>query len=399
MRGRIEKCRICGSTDLLPVVDLGYMHATGMFPQSPRVSVPGGPLEVVRCVGECGLVQLAHSYDPSTWFRIDRTYGYRSGLNGWMKRHIEDLGTSWCDDLQPGDQVIDIGSNDGTLLNALAGRGLELIGVDPTSEQFSALYSQEIQRIPEFFTARRMEDQSRKKAKRIFAAAMFYDLEDPVQFLRDVAARLDKDGFFICEHSYFPAALRQGIYDSICHEHLEYYGMKQVAFACKKAGLSLCRFDFNEANGGSVRWIAKHDDNPSYTATLDDSIENDLTDEIFRRFERMVKAHKEQLVELVHGSGFIAGFGASTKGNVVLQYCELTGHDIPVIGDANPDKHGAYTPGSLIPIVSEERLLQMKPEKVLVLPWHFKQEFMKKDVPWEWVFPFPLIHSVSAVPA
>ena len=249
----ISKCRICESKHLASVMVLGEQALTGVFPHSRSKKITNGPVELVKCsgVGCCGLAQLKQSFDLSEMYGMN--YGYRSGLNASMVRHLHSKVAKilTLDVLESGDLVIDIGSNDATTLLAYPENNFQLVGVDPTGIKFSSYYPSEIGLIAEFFSADLVaKTLSGKKAKVITSFSMFYDLEDPITFAREIEASLSDDGVWIFEQSYLPAMLRINSFDTICHEHLEFYALKQINWIADKAGLKLLDVEFNDINGG-----------------------------------------------------------------------------------------------------------------------------------------------------
>ena len=228
----IERCRICGNTGLVSLPDLGEQHLTGVFPATKDEPTSCGPLELVKCEEtpgdeSCGLVQLRQTYDFGEMYGLN--YGYRSGLNAAMVEHLHNKVRYILDrvSLAPGDLVLDIGSNDGTLLKAYPDDGPELVGMDPTGAKFERHYPRHIRLISEPFSRDRFRDPfGGRKAKIVTAIAMFYDLPDPLGFMRQVHDILAEDGVWVLEQSYLPAMLRATAYDTICHEHLEYYRLK-----------------------------------------------------------------------------------------------------------------------------------------------------------------------------
>lgn len=396
MYTEIEKCRVCGNEDLVPVFSLGDQTLTGVFPLNADSKVPRGPVDLVRCnqgVGEisCGLVQLKQSYDVSQMYGDN--YGYRSGLNSSMVDHLHRkvnkilaLGI-----LEERDIVIDIGSNDGTTLGFYPEEVYRLVGVDPTGEKFSAFYRPDIQLVPDFFSRDTLFPllQS-QKAKVITSFSMFYDLEAPVDFAKEVASLLHKDGVWILEQSYLPTMLKTNSFDTICHEHLEFYGLKQIAAIGAQAGLKVADVEFNSINGGSFSIVMAHSN--SNISTNDKVIQaifesekklNLDTDEPFRGFRDRVHERREQLINLLQSirnkGDSIYGLGASTKGNVLLQFYNLNAELLDGVAEVNSEKFGKLTPHSNIPILSEEEVLAKNPEYLLVLPWHFKEFFLRSE--------------------
>ena len=385
----ISKCRICGSDHLVSVMSMGEQALTGVFPRSRTEKVTSGPVDLVKCAAKdgCGLVQLKQSYDLSEMYGMN--YGYRSGLNASMVRHLHSkvakilaMGI-----LERGDLIIDIGSNDATTLRAYPLGQYQLVGIDPTGPKFSSHYPPEIRLIPEFFSADAVAKAlPGKKAKVITSFSMFYDLEDPIAFALEVEASLDDEGVWIFEQSYLPAMLRTNSFDTICHEHLEFYTLKQINWIADKAGLQVLDVEFNDVNGGSFSITASkantmrkpNSDLLSKILAKEMELGLDTTiafDEFKIRVEEARNALMDFLKEAKKSGKRVCGLGASTKGNVLLQYYGIDRQLLPEIGEVNEDKFGSFTPGTLIPMVPEDQLLASNPDYLLVLPWHFRAFF------------------------
>ena len=250
----VERCRICGSSRLVPLLNLGEQYLTGVFPANIHDPITKGPLELVRCDGNdaCGLVQLHHAYSSDEMY--GENYGYRSSLNRTMVDHLHDVVDSLLARVAVGtdDVVLDVGSNDGTLLSFYPENGPTLIGMDPTGVKFKKYYRRDIQLIEDFFSsAVFLQATGAKKAKIITSIAMFYDLPDPLQFMREIVAVLHDDGLWHFEQSYLPAMLQANAYDTVCQEHVEYYAMKQMVWMTERAGLKIVDVAINDVNGGS----------------------------------------------------------------------------------------------------------------------------------------------------
>ncbi|PTC01506.1 methyltransferase [Thalassospira xiamenensis] len=389
----ISKCRMCGNQNLVHVVDLGRQFLTGVFPKERNnTGVTEGPLELVKCHGDwpkvCGLLQLRHSYDPAEMY--GNNYGYRSGLNGSMVDHLRAKVSSIMSlvSLNSGDLVIDIGSNDGTTLSMYPPE-LDLIGVDPVGEKYRQYYPDYVELIPQLFSSQLISSRyPERMAKVITSFSMFYDLEDPLSFARQVAGILDtKSGIWVFEQSYMPKMIEKVAFDTICHEHIEYYGLKQIDWMLGRCGLKIIDVEFNDVNGGSFSITAchegaSHNSNKSeisaalaYEAGLQlDKIETYI--HFGKNIDKVRDQLKSFLKQAKRDGKAVAALGASTKGNVLLQYCGLNSEDIEFIGEVNSDKFGSYTPGSLIPILDEVDVLKNKPDYLLVLPWHFRENFL-----------------------
>ena len=416
----VRACRICGSTRLQSVFDLGTLALTGVFPKSAQAdrSLTRGPLELVKCDAGgpnpgCGLLQLRHSFSPPEMYGAN--YGYRSGLNRSMVEHLHAKVRRILSraPVAAGDLVLDIGSNDGTLLSAYPHPGAKLIGMDPTGAKFRRFYPAHVELVADFFSAARFRAAAGDRlAKVVTSIAMFYDLDSPIDFARQVAEVLAPEGLWVFEQSYMPTMLETGSYDTICHEHLEYYALAQIQWILGRAGLKLIDVELNDVNGGSfsitsARASSSHMADRAAieaVATREKALGLDGSRpyEVFR--DRAAR-HKRELTEFIRGvrsqGKTIFGYGASTKGNVILQYCGLTSVDLPCIAEVNEDKFGAFTPGTLIPIVSERDAKARKPDYLLVLPWHFRRNIIEREQAYlrsggRLVFPLPEIEVVGA---
>ncbi len=403
---RIERCRVCGSRELVKTLDLGEQSLTGVFPKSASDPVGSGPLELVWC-RDCTLLQMASSYDPGEMYGAN--YGYRSGLNKSMVEHLrrKTRALETLANLQPGDTVLDIGSNDGTLLASYQTGKVNLIGIDPTAEKFRSFYPKDATIVPEFFSAATFLRASAAKARIVTSISMFYDLEDPSAFVAQVAESLAPDGVWHFEQSYMPSMLRTTSYDTVCHEHLEYYSLGVVKRMLDRAGLEIVDVGFNHTNGGSsvvpaCKPGAKHRRRPELVQWLLGQEERIglHTPRPHREFEARVFQHREDFRELLRtlrrGGATIMGLGASTKGNVLLQFCGIGPDEIQALGEVNPDKFGCVTPGSNIPIVPEAEVRAARPDYVVVLPWHFRDGFIAREADYlnnggRLIFPLPEI--------
>jgi hypothetical protein len=401
---------VARTSNLVPVLNLGMQALTGVFPQDAQHPVALAPLELVWSP-DSGLLQLRHSFDPADMYGDN--YGYRSGLNQSMVDHLTHK-VRMLERLVPlasGDCVLDIGSNDATTLKAYATSGIRRIGIDPTAQKFAQYYTPDIIVRPTFFSAEAYRSASDKPARIVTSIAMFYDLEDPIAFAREIASILAEDGVWHFEQSYMPSMLRMNSYDTICHEHLEYYSLNVVQRILAAADMRIVDVAMNNVNGGSFAVTATHKRNKSLKANdavvqwmLNQEDRMGLnTPRPFREFEERVYRHREDLVRLLRNlvadGKKVLGYGASTKGNVLLQFCGLGPSEIPAIAEVNTEKFGRVTPGTHIPIVSEPEARAMKPDYFLVLPWHFKDSILRREKDYladggKFIFPFPEIEIV-----
>jgi hypothetical protein len=406
---KLSRCRVSGSETLVPVLDLGQQALTGVFPRSASTPVTTGPLRLVWCPNS-GLLQLDHSYDLGEMY--GENYGYRSGLNQSMVRHltqkIHEL-ERWAD-LASGDTVLDIGSNDATSLKAYKTPGLKRIGIDPTGAKFRQFYPDDITLVPDFFSAAAFRRSGAPAPKIITSIAMFYDLEDPVGFARQIEQVLAPGGIWHFEQSYMPSMLRMTSYDTVCHEHLEYYSFAVVTRILDAAGMRPIDVKMNAVNGGSfaVTAVRKADPRRGPQPVLEWLLEQEDrmgldTPRPYREFEDRVHRHRADLMRLLKTLAAdgkkVLGYGASTKGNVLLQFCGITSAEVAAIAEVNPDKFGALTPGTHIPIISEAEARALKPDYFLVLPWHFKDGIVQREAEFlagggRMIFPFPEIEIV-----
>lgn len=411
MYQEISRCRISGSTNLVNVLSLGEQYLTGVFPVSRDQPVTKGPVDLVWCP-DSGLVQMKQSYSLGEMYGDN--YGYRSGLNQSMVNHLQAKVKTLLKKANPSpnDIILDIGSNDATSLKSYPAN-LRRIGIDPTGNKFREYYPADISLVPDFFTA----DNFRKifpkeKARIVTSIAMFYDLEDPVKFASDIEQVLADDGIWHFEQSYLPSMLRTNSYDTVCQEHLEFYSLIAVKYILEKAGLKIIDIEMNDINGGSFAVTAakKTSSQNSNEAVIRWMLEEEErmglnTVEPYLLFAERVQEHRESLVSLLDklkkAGKRVIGYGASTKGNVLLQYCNISTNYLDCIAEVNKDKFGAFTPGTLIPIKSEEEALAMKPDYFFVLPWHFRNNILNRENAKEFrasggkfIFPLPYIEIV-----
>lgn len=405
----ITTCRICAAHELESVLNLGSQCFTGIFPKNPDATLASATLELVKCA-RCGLVQLHHNFEPSMLY--GPTYGYRSGLNKSMVEHLRAKAASLQNlcPLQPGDIVLDIGSNDGTSLGFYPAQSRRL-GMDPSAEKFRKYYQPSVDLVVDFFSAKNFQKlHGAAKAKIITSIAMFYDLESPPTFVEQVRDVLAPDGIWHLEQSYLPLMLKVNAYDTVCHEHLEYYALRQIKWLTDQFGLKIIDVQLNDINGGSFAVTVSHKTGPYTEATA--TIAEFLHEEdklglqgftVFQEFRSRVDAHREQLparlAEIKQHGQLALGYGASTKGNVVLQFCNITPELLPAIMEVNPDKFGCHTPGTKIPIISETEGHARNPDFLMVLPWHFKANVMQREATFlkrggKLLFPLPEIHTV-----
>jgi hypothetical protein len=412
-----QTCRICGSSALTPVISLGDQILAGNFGFSEDLPpvLRKIPLDLVRCDKErderaCGLVQLRHTVPGDLMYS---SYGYRSGINNTMREHLSTLAQELERrvNLSLGDVVIDIGANDGTLLASYRTPGFTGVGFEPSIVQPESLPSH-IRYIKDYFSASpfRLHYQD-KKAKIITSIAMFYDLEDPNAFVADIASLLHRDGLWVLEVAYLPRTLERNSFDTICHEHLEYYSLSSIDALLQRHGLMVADVGENDINGGTIRVYACHKGG-KFSERAEDArmriyhmqrCEFDMkidTAEPYAAFASRVSQIRSELPTLLRNlraqGKIVYGYGASTKGNVILQYCGIGPDLVRGIADRNPAKWGQRTPGTGIPIISEEEMRAAHPDHLLVLPWFFMREFLARETDFVWrggkfIVPIPAV--------
>src|SRR6267378_2316172 len=406
----VSDCRLCLSSQLVDILDMGEQALTGVFPKTSSEQIPAGPLLLCKCEA-CNLVQLRHNYDLSRLY--GENYGYRSGLNQSMVQHLQNKveRIRATVPLRAGDLIVDIGSNDSTLLQAYP-NSLTLVGVDPSGPKFKRFYPPHIQLIPDFFSAKLVDKKfPGRRARVITSIAMFYDLERPQSFVNEISGLLDDQGLWVFEQSYLPLMLKTNSYDTICHEHLEYYSLSQIKRMTDQAGLQIVDIEFNEVNGGSFSITAsrRSASYPEATDVITDTLGKEerlglAQLQTYRKFARTAAEHRNHLVRcltnLKRAGKKVLGYGASTKGNVLIQFCGLDTNLVSCIAEVNPDKFGSYTPGTKIPIISESEARATRPDYFLVFPWHFRAGIVKREQAFlksggKFIFPLPSIEVVS----
>lgn len=382
----LSNCRICKSESLTELLSLGPFSLSGVFPSQPLDVGESGVMSLLLC-SECTLVQLADSFEASSMFGDN--YGYRSGLNASMATHLSGVAdySRSLTELVPGDAVLDIGSNDGTLLRNF-GPEIVKIGIDPSASKFRDYYDEGSLVVSDFFTKESFYGNSNQKAKIITSIAMLYDLENPVDFASDVRDCLDQEGVWVFEQSYMPWMVLTGAYDTICHEHIEYYSLASITKMLELSGLKVVDVALNNANGGSIRVAATHVSSNRKPSSICESLKlfeqglNISNPEFFTEFVDYVKTHPVELKTLVDSlvsdGKSVSGLGASTKGSILIQHAKLSAKELKSIGEVNTYKVGRWMANSDIPIVPEDREFFYESDALIVFPWHFEAFFADK---------------------
>jgi len=393
-------CRICGTNTCKDVIDLGDQVITSRFPKVGEPPAPSSRITLMMC-GICGLVQLRNLVTGSELY--EHMYGYRSGISATMRAHLRDYNDEimLLASIEEGDAVLDIGSNDATFLKMYPA-SLKRHGCDPTGSQFASEYT-DLFLTPTYFTKEAVAPFG-FEYKVVSSISMFYDLPDPVQFARDIYDVLHEDGLWTFEQSYIKTMLERNSFDTICHEHVEYYGVRQIKHILDLAGFKIVRIRLNECNGGSTRIFAAKkesrwtEDIQVVKRLLDG--ERHLADPA--TYHSFMARCDDEIVKLK--SHLATGkttyiYGASTKGNCLLQYAEIGPNEVKYAVERNPAKVGCTT-STGIEIISEETMRAAPPEYLLVLPWHFKAEIMERESAFlkaggKLIFPLPTFEIIS----
>jgi len=387
------RCRGCGSDRAWVFLNLGN-QALPRFPKTLVESVPHTPLELVKCES-CNLVQLLESVDRDLLFR---EFWYESGISQTIRKDLNLIAQDGKREvnLKHGDTVVDIGANDGTLLSFFD-ESLNRFGFEP-AKNLASKASRHGRIIEDYFSGNAFHRQSLYDAKLIFAIAMFYDLESPEQFCRDVANCLDDDGVFIVQQNYLGLMLENTAYDNVCHEHLTYFSLRTLEDVLAKAGLEVYHVELNQINGGSMKtFIARKGERAVQdsvrTLELAEVSQDFAGRKIYRDFAYKVRSITRVLNRSLEGRKTMI-YGAGTRGATLFQFASrFAKPNIVGAVDNNPAKHGHYYLDTGIPIMSREDALKNPPDAFLVLPYHVADEIVSKEREFfpkaEWIVPLP----------
>jgi NDP-4-keto-2,6-dideoxyhexose 3-C-methyltransferase len=407
------ECINCKSSQLDKIIDIGSQPISSVFPTEKKYDLKEYSLDVFKCE-DCELVQFG-SFAPLDDM-YGSTYGYRTSLSGLMINHMRTKYDKLINNniLKENSLILDIGSNDGTFLNFFASneRNFRLHGIDPSAGKFNNYYNKKINLMVDYFSEKTVSTFFNdnkvidNKFSLITSFAMFYDLEDPNAFCKDIRSLLDEDGIWISEFSYFPLLLKNLTYDQICHEHVAYYTLSTFQKIANQNGLKVIDISFNNINGGSIEVICtKEQSNHKQNTKLISEIledEKKIDNSAYKRCNERISNTKKMLqlfLESINSEDII-GYGAATKGNIVLNQCEITSKELPFICDENPYKFDKYTPGSNIKIISKDQMRQKKPKYLLILIWSFRSEVIKQEEEYikaggKLIFHLPMFHIID----
>jgi len=406
---KIKLCRNCKNNKFFNLFSLGKICFTGKFSKNYFNNIPSAYLNLLMCK-KCKLVQLDRNFNLKYLYGKD--YGYRTGINKTMTDHVKKTvkKCSTLVNLKAKDQVLDIASNDATLLNFYP-KKIITVGVDPLANKYKRSYSKIDYKISNFFQITNIKKLNlKKKFKIVSALSVFYDLRDPNKFIREVKEILDEKGILVLEHADLYCIIKNIIFDTICHEHLGFYSSKVIIEMIRSNGLKVFNHEYNDINGGSSCYYICHQKanykikkNNIKTALLKERRIGLYSKETFKVFFKKILNEKTKLKKLIKEINnkklTIHGYGASTKGNVLLQFYDIGNKDVNYIADRNPLKYNLFTPGTKIKIISENNSRRLRPDYFLVLPWHFKKEILIREKTirqkgTKFIFPLPKLRVV-----
>lgn len=397
-------CNNCKKRKLSKVVKIGKQPLSGFFYSRKKYNLQKYSLDLFKC-SNCDLVQLDNKVNTEKMY--GRHYGYKTSVSKLMVAHLENkikrlrkLGI-----IKKKSKILDIGSNDATFLKLL-GKNYNLWGIDPSAKKFKKNY-RGMTLVPQFFSKKNIISKNNNqeiKFNLISSFAIFYDVDNPNLFCQDIESLLDDNGVWVCEFSYLPLMLKNLTFDQICHEHIMYYSLTVFEKIVKKNGLKVLDIKLNEINGGSIEvTVAKDKSNRKENIKAIKKFKLDekkINYNSYKNFSKRIKKNKNDLNSFIKKNYPIAGYGASTKGNIVLNYNNLGSREIEYICDANKKKHGKFTPGSNIKIISKEKMRSLNPKYLLVLIWSFRPEIIKQELNYiknggNLIFHLPRFHIIN----
>ncbi len=402
------KCRNCKSTNLKKIIFIGNQPLSGIFLRKKIKNEKKFPLDLYICKN-CKLIQLGKNALASKMF--GNFYGYQSSISKLMTSHLRNIYKDVYNKklITKNSTVLDIGSNDGTFLNFF-NKSNKLYGIDPTANKFKKYYKSNIKRINNFFSFKNVQTEFKNCSQKfdlVSSLAMFYDINDPNRFCNDIFKLLKPNGVWILELSYFPLLLKNLTYDQICHEHVTYYTLEIFKKIAEQNNFKIFNISFNEINGGSIQIFCakKNSGIKTYSSrlikkTLDD--EKKIKMKSYEKFNNRIKKLKNKIQNFLvrNTKKEIYGYGASTKGNVILNYCKIQNKNLRFICDANSLKKNLYTPGANIKIITKDLMRKHRPDYLFVLIWSFRKEVIKEEIDYiknggKLIFPLPKFHIID----
>ncbi len=392
---KVKECRLCRNKKLKRIFNFGNHFVSNFVSKSKIKKSIKAPLNLIHC-NKCDLLQLEHTAPQELLYK--GFYWYRSGVTNTMKDALKDifLKGKKIAKLKKNDVIFDIGANDGTLLKYFKKSGFKTIGCEPAKNLTKELKKNCHYVMDDFWSFEKLDyilnKHNLKKPKLITAIGMFYDLDDPSKFIGDISKALDDNGIFIAQLMCLKSMLQKNDLGNICHEHLEFYSYKSLIYLFETNGFEIFKVEENDVNAGSYRIYAKKFKKKSIKVRENTSLKD------VRKFIDRVKLSRIKTVNFIKKEKKkkkeIFVYGASTKGNTILQYFNLDNKLIKYAADRSPEKWGKYTVGTGIKIISEKKARQLNPDYFLVMPWGFLKEFIKREDKWlknggKFIVPFP----------
>ena len=397
-------CKNCNNNFLKKIVKIGKQPLSGFFYKTKKTNLQKFSLDLFRC-SECDLVQLSNLANTKKMYGVH--YGYKTSVSKMMISHLRKKAVRLkrYNFLKKKSNILDIGSNDASFLKLL-GKKFNLYGIDPSAKKFNKEYKG-MKLIADFFSKKNITKNIKNtniKFDLISSFAIFYDVEDPNSFCKDINNLLDENGLWICEFSYLPLMLKNLTFDQICHEHIMYYSFTVFEKIISNNNLKVIDIELNEINGGSIEVVvAKKTSERKSNIKKIKKIKQDekkITKKSYQNFSKRIQKVRDDLNVFIKKNYPIMGYGASTKGNIVLNYSNLNSNKIKFICDANPKKYGKYTPGTNIKIISKEKMRILNPKYLLVLIWSFRSEIIKQELNYlnkggSLIFHLPRFHIID----
>ena len=398
------RCKNCRHNFLEKIVKIGKQPLSGFFYPNKKKKLEKYSLDLHKCP-KCHLVQLSNLANTKKMYGSH--YGYKTSVSKMMLLHLKEKiqRLKKFKFIKKGNNILDIGSNDASFLKLL-GNKYNLYGIDPSANKFKNNYKN-MKLITDFFSKKNVLKNFKNKDIKfdlISSFAIFYDVEDPNSFCKDIEMMLNENGIWICEFSYLPLMLKNLTFDQICHEHIMYYTFSVFEKILINNNLKVLDIKINEINGGSIEVvIAKINSKRISNYSLINKLKLDekkITKNSYRNFSKRIKKVGSDLNLFVSKNSPIAGYGASTKGNIVLNYANLDSKKIEYICDANLKKYNHYTPGTNIKIISKEKMRILNPKYLLVLIWTFRSEIIKQELNYlkkggNLIFHLPKFHIIN----
>ena len=392
---KIKYCLLCKKKNIKEIFSLGNFFVSNFVKKQNIKNGIKAPLNLLYCEN-CSLIQLSHIAPQEIMYR--KFYWYRSGVTKIMRQGLKNIFEDSLKyvKLKKNDVVLDIGANDGTLLNYYKKNNFITIGCEPAKNLQKILRRKSDFLIENFWDKKELYKVLLKnklnKPKVITAIGMFYDLDEPNKFIKDAADSLHDKGIFIAQLMCLKTMIEKNDLGNICHEHIEFYSLKSLKYLFENNGLEIFKIEENDINGGSYRLYCRKYKKGSI------KLKNENVLRLMKGFIKRVQENKKITMKFINKKiqekKKIYLYGASTKGNTVLQYYGLNHKKIPLGAERSPEKWGKYTIGTGIKIIPEKMARRLNPDYFFVTPWGFVKEFIRREKKWlknggTFIIPFP----------